>query len=398
LADVCWRVSGQGLPWPPADWRELGWLAATALRNFPQDLQIAPLALMRAHDWLRWKGVAADPAFVRFIDAQLLIAAQTTSRAANAIYSATALDLARQGVYHVAGGIGGLAETLVSALEAYGGRILYNQHARAVHIQSGRAVGVSAEKRRQQHFFPADVVVGNLTPWSLDALLGEDSPPRLRREIGARRAGWGAFVLHLGVREDALPPDLPEHHQIISSYEGALGETRSLFLSFSPTWDSSRAPAGHRALTITTHTEVGQWWDLLARDEDAYHARKDAYTQRILAQVERIIPGLRAGLALTLPGTPITYNFYTGRHMGMVGGFPQESLFKARSPRTGIPNVRLVGDSIFPGQSTAGVSLGALRVAADVESLLGRAVTRRSPASMTRAVNAAQARERETAS
>jgi phytoene dehydrogenase-like protein len=54
----------------------------------------------------------------------------------------------------------------------------------------------------------------------------------------------------------------------------------------------------------------------------------------------------------------------------MVGGFPQTSLFAARGPRTGIANVRLVGDSIFPGQSTAGVSLGALRVAHDVQRQL----------------------------
>jgi phytoene dehydrogenase-like protein len=41
-------------------------------------------------------------------------------------------------------------------------------------------------------------------------------------------------------------------------------------------------------------------------------------------------------------------------------------LFEAQGPRTGIPNLWLVGDSIFPGQSTAGVTLGAIRVAADV--------------------------------
>jgi phytoene dehydrogenase-like protein len=31
-----------------------------------------------------------------------------------------------------------------------------------------------------------------------------------------------------------------------------------------------------------------------------------------------------------------------------------------------MPGVWLVGDSIFPGQSTAGVTLGAMRVAAEV--------------------------------
>ncbi|MEP7294515.1 MAG: hypothetical protein ABI835_22185, partial [Chloroflexota bacterium] len=87
-------------------------------------------------------------------------------------------------------------------------------------------------------------------------------------------------------------------------------------------------------------------------------------------------PGFRAGIALTMPGTPVTYQFYTGRSLGMVGGFPQTSLFRARSPLTGITNVRLVGDSVFPGQSTAGVTLGAIRVATD---LLSRLRARHSP-------------------
>jgi phytoene dehydrogenase-like protein len=66
-----------------------------------------------------------------------------------------------------------------------------------------------------------------------------------------------------------------------------------------------------------------------------------------------------------LPGSPVTYQYYTGRHLGVVGGFPITSLLRARGPRTGLPNLRLVGDSIFPGQSTAGVTLGAIRVVSD---------------------------------
>ena len=62
LADLCWRMSDQGLPWPPADLRELSRLAATALRNLPADLRLLPFTLMTAHDWLRRRGLADDPA------------------------------------------------------------------------------------------------------------------------------------------------------------------------------------------------------------------------------------------------------------------------------------------------------------------------------------------------
>ena len=100
--------------------------------------------------------------------------------------------------------------------------------------------------------------------------------------------------------------------------------------------------------------------------------RKDIYADKMIEVIDSALPGFKSGINLMLPGTPITYQFYTQRALGMVGGFPQTSLFQARGPKTGIPNVRLVGDSIFPGQSTAGVTLGAIRVANQVKHALSK--------------------------
>lgn len=367
LADLGWSLSAQGLPWPPTSTAEWGQLIGVGLRNFPRDLRMIPFALGTAYQWLAVRGLANDPAFVRFIDAQLLISSQTTSRRANAIYSATALDLARQGVYHVERGIGGIAEQLVEKIRSLGGVVRYRQKATRITVEHDRVTGVQTKKGDT---FPADFVLANLTPWSLDGLLAESSPAQIKREIAGRKPGWGAFVLHLGLRADALPADTPDHHQIITEMSGPLGETRSIFISMSPLWDASRAPTGMRAVTITTHTDVNSWWEVLKRDPAAYEARKAEYADRMLTNIDRVLPGFRAGVGVMLPGTPVTYEFYTGRHLGMVGGFPQTSLFKARSPLTGIANLRLVGDSVFPGQSTAGVSLGALRVVEDVKRRL----------------------------
>ena len=106
IADLGWSLSAQGLPWPPTDMSEAWQIAKVGITNLPHDLQIIPFALMKTKQWMHLRGVADDPEFVRFIDGQLLISAQTTSSNAYALYSATALDLARQGVYHAEGGIG----------------------------------------------------------------------------------------------------------------------------------------------------------------------------------------------------------------------------------------------------------------------------------------------------
>jgi C-3',4' desaturase CrtD len=369
IADLGWSIAAQGLPWPPASLTELLGLARVGLANLPQDLLLLPLAYRSAYRWLDQHGLTQEPSFVRFIDAQLLIAAQTTSIYANAVYSATALDLARQGVYHVEGGIGGLSETLAAKLRELGGELRYRQRVTRIHVEGGRATGVSVQHGRhtkRDEFMPADFVVANLTPWSLDNLLGEDSPAKLRNEVAGRAPGMGAFALHVAVKADQLPANLPDHHQVVADLEGTMGEGRTVFISLSPSWDKSRAPAGYRAVTITTHTQVQPWWDALRQDYSRYEARKHIYTEKVLDTVEMGLPGFRRGVEFVLPGTPVTYNFYTDRHLGMVGGFPQHSLFAARGPRTGIRNLRLVGDSIFPGQSTAGVTLGAIRVVKDI--------------------------------
>lgn len=369
IADIAWSLSAQGLPWPPRDLAELLQLAKVGILNFPRDLQIIPFALSTMQQWLSRKGLADNREFMRLIDATLLISAQMTSDRVNGIYGATAMDLARQGVYHVEGGIGGIAETLVDKIRSLGGQVLYRQHVQHIEVANRQAVGVRATKGRrrpQETFFPADFVVVNNTPWSLEKMLGENAPSGLRQETKRRDDTQGAFVLHLGVDASKLPQDIPDHHQIVKTYDGPMGEGETLYVSISPEWDTSRAPEGKRAVTVSTHTKIKQWWDLLENDEDAYYARKDAFATQIIDSIDAVLSGFKASVELCLPGTPVTYEFYTMRHRGMVGGFPQTTLFKARSPRTGIKNVRLVGDSIFPGQSTAGVTLGGIRVAKDV--------------------------------
>jgi hypothetical protein len=61
----------------------------------------------------------------------------------------------------------------------------------------------------------------------------------------------------------------------------------------------------------------------------------------------------------------VTFQGFTRRVGGWVGGFPQTNLFQAWGPRLG-RGLWMVGDSIFPGQSTAAVALGGLRVAHSV--------------------------------
>jgi len=93
------------------------------------------------------------------------------------------------------------------------------------------------------------------------------------------------------------------------------------------------------------------------------------YLERLIDAAAIALPNLKQHIRLAMPGTPLTFERFTRRVNGMVGGFPQKSLWAGWAPQID-RGVWLVGDSIFPGQSTAGVTLGALRVAREIERMM----------------------------
>ncbi len=357
LANIAWDISSRPFPWPPATRQDV-----TALLQAMRPTTF--LALPHLFHSVSQLAATPDPLFKAFLDGQLLISAQTTSDQANALYGSAALDLPRRGVNHVQGGMGGLAQTLVKWIRENGGEVFFRQSVKTIEVKQGRVTAVSTHKGLH---LTADYFLANVTPWALAGLLGEHTPPRLQRETQTRPATWGAFTLYLGLETADLPSLPASHHQIILDPSKPLGEGNSVFISLSNPHDPSRAPAGRQTATLSTHTAVAPWWELRHQpDKTAYLERRDDYCERLLRAAEQVIPGLRRAIRLCLPATPVTFAFYTKRPFGMVGGFPQTSLLRARGPQTGLPNLWLVGDSIFPGQSTAGVTLGGMRVATAV--------------------------------
>lgn len=367
-ADLLWDLALRTIPWPPQSLREsgqlitkgLGWLGAnlgTILSNLP--------SLLRDGYGHVNRHLLDQPDNLRlFIDAQLLIASQATSRGTNALYGASALDLPRRGIVHLQGGIGAIAQTIVEAFKAHGGDLRFREEVSQICMENGRPSAV--ETKRGQRY-DADIIVANLPPWNIKKLLqaGDHSedyplPPKLQKLEESPSKGGGAFMVYVGVDESVIPDGTSLHHQVV--LREPLGEGNTAFLSLSPAQDESRAPEGKRALTISTHTHIDPWWQLFQSDKARYEQRKEHYTNMLLDAAQRVFPGLRDGISLVKPGTPVTFRRFTRREWGWVGGFPQSTLFEAWGPRLG-PNLWMVGDTIFPGQSTAAVALGGMRVA-----------------------------------
>jgi phytoene dehydrogenase-like protein len=124
--------------------------------------------------------------------------------------------------------------------------------------------------------------------------------------------------------------------------------------------DRTRARGGGRAVTISTHTDPARWEH--ARANGTLDALKREYAALMMRSLERV---LGAGIEPEVfeLGTPFTFERYTARYRGLVGGTPQtvgSANLLARSHRSGIRGLLLCGDTTFPGQSTVGVTLSAI--------------------------------------
>jgi phytoene dehydrogenase-like protein len=373
-AEAMWGLAAHNPPWPPADLDQVQMLLGRSRQWLAEGgaAALSPGLLLDGFRPLSTHLASAHPDLRLFIDGQLLISAQATAAETIALYGAAALDLPRRGVVQVEGGMIGIARHLERSFEASGGRIHYRQQVQSIEpLEQGGYLLRTGRKET----FRADMLVANLTPPNLASLFTSGRPSRLGRLASPPADGWGAFTAYLGVRKAALADIGPSHHQILSGQ--TVREGSAIFLSSSPDWDTSRAPQGMRALTLSSHTRLQPWWRLFEADRPAYEARKQAHLEQLVDAADKAFPGLAEAVELALPGTPVTFQRYTGRLQGWVGGFPQTNLWRSWPSRLD-QNLYLVGDSIFPGQSTAAVAMGGMRVAQQIiDSMPPRSPLRR---------------------
>jgi phytoene dehydrogenase-like protein len=172
---------------------------------------------------------------------------------------------------------------------------------------------------------------------------------RDRPELG------GAVLVFLGVPADEVSGQAFTHHQLMHSYARPLGDGNNMFVSVSAAGDEVSAPAGHRAVMISTHTALSSWADL---DDEEYAQHKKELSERLVGLARRVYPRLGDRAVVMDVGTPRTYQRFGFRPDGAVGNqfaIPHD---------LGGRGLWLVGDSTWPGLGTVACVLGS-RIVAD---------------------------------
>jgi phytoene dehydrogenase-like protein len=167
----------------------------------------------------------------------------------------------------------------------------------------------------------------------------------------------------------------PHHLELIADATAPFTDGNHVFVSISGLDEPDRAPGGARTATVSTHLPIvpGEPSEVTAARVDDAHAR-------IRATLASRAPEVAASIVHEMTASPRTFERFTRRPHGYVGGIPRRAgwaNYRGLWPRPVLDDLWMVGDSVFPGQSTLAVALGGQRVAT---TILRRGLLRNRPA------------------
>jgi len=302
------------------------------LKN-PQFSSLIPFLGLSTEHMLKKYGLF-DQDFVELVNGILLISAQAPSDKIPFIVGAMALSYPRE-TYAIYGGMKGLMDFFQLELNKLGVHLHLKSKVKTI---LNKGIELSDHER-----ISADRLIVNLPIWNLSELSEGSLRKVFSKESQKRPGSWGAFTIYFGAKSNVndLYHQIHLNHPVIKNY----------FVSFSIPGDELRAPLGYQAVSISTHVYAEEE----INREMISKIIMDDFIKRF--QVEDI--------KFLTTGTPKTFERYTGRKNGFVGGLPflygtnPQSLL---SPVTKFKDIYRVGDTVFPGQGLCGVVAGALQL------------------------------------
>ncbi len=370
MFDYSWRFQQRDPVLPPRSLWDI-WQLATALR--PDTLLTVPFAFSTVSDILRGYGLYENRRLRTFLDMQLKLYSQTTADKTAVLYAATALGVSQapHGLYHLKGSMQVLSDRLAESLKRDGGELHMRHIAEAIEIEGSKPTQVKITNKKGDSWLEdADHVVANVTVQNLVRLVQVNSKNNMKgydRRVKKLPPSSGAFVIYLGVEQSAVPTNCPPHLQFLYDYDSPIAENNSLFVSVSRPRDG-RAPAGKATIIASSFTEVQQWYNC---DQERYQVMKESYTNEAISRLKAYFDLRPDYLVHIEAATPRSFETFTGRKRGIVGGIGQRVPtfgpfgFATRTP---IKNLWLVGDSTHPGEGTAGVSYSAMTAVRQIEA------------------------------
>jgi len=302
-----------------------------------------------------------DPELLKFIDIEcfcwsVMPAIKTPMINAGMVFT----DRHVGGINYPKGGVGKIAEKLVSGIEKLGSKVRYKANVTEILLKDKKAVGVKLISGEEIY---SDVVVSNSTRWDTfgfnkkKGLINFSNTPPNEFKWSKNYKPSPSFVsIHLGVEKTLISEDFNCHHIIVENWEELENEKGVIFVSIPTLLDPSLAPEGKHIIHAFTPSSIKEWENLSRKD---YLHKKEKYFSFLVEKISKIIPNLDNNIDHKEIGTPMTHRKFLGRYQGSYGPIPSKKLLGLLPMpfnTTNIKNLYCVGDSCFPGQGLNAVA------------------------------------------
>ena len=317
-----------------------------------------------------------DPQLLKFIDIEcfcwsVMPALKTPMINAGMVFT----DRHTGGINYPKGGVGTIAEKLVSGMEKLGSKIRYKANVTEILLKDNKAVGVKLSNGEEIY---SNIIVSNSTRWDTFGLKDKKKGLIASKNVPKSEYKWSetykpspSFVsIHLGVEKKLISESFNCHHIIVENWDELESEKGVIFISIPTLLDSSLAPEGKHIIHAFTPSSISEW-EGLSRKE--YLQKKKEYFSFLVEKISRLLPNLDQNIDHKEIGTPKTHKKFLGRYEGSYGPIPSQKLLGLLPMpfnTTKIKNLYCVGDSCFPGQGLNAVAFSGYACAHKIGSKL----------------------------
>jgi C-3',4' desaturase CrtD len=345
LSQMVWRTSLRQTRFPPTSLGDL--LALMGKASFSQ-LKMLPRAFQTTADLLRKHGLHENARFCAFVDAQLLISAQNNAGEVNALFGAAALCYTNYGNYYVPGGMLQLVQPIAQFITQAGGEVRLRQRVtRITHTLGGYEIHLQKHPSILCKHLISSIPLNNILP-----LMDFDSLMRNSSKVIHPEKLWSAFTMGIAFKGSALFPAI--HHQILLDESLPEIGSNSIFVSLSHPEDHLRCKSGECVAAVSTHIAQPHLHSI-------YH--KAQLEERIVSILEEKGILRRADILYQHSSGQKSWEKWTGRAYGFVGGYPQYKAIKPwqmKDARLDRKSAYICGDSTYPGQGIPGACLSGI--------------------------------------
>lgn len=343
LSEDVWSASVKQFNFPPTNYKDLWQVLKNASIS---QLTSMPQAFRSVWTYLETLGLNHNKAFVDFLNEQLMITSQNDMKETNMLFGAAALCYTNYDNFYVDGGLLQLVQPLVDFVEKNNGKVLLKTSVN--HVTSGRN-GYKLDTSIGE--ISSDYVVSGI-PLNNTVEIFEGYKHSIKKKILHSEQLNSAFQMGIAFTPHRKYPSL--HHQIhLDSIKLPL-KSGSIFLSLSHPEDTSRSDQpGVVVASVSTHLQ----------NPKELRIEKDAVENEFLSFLDSRDFIKRENVLYHHASTQKSWEKWTGRKYGFVGGYPQLMRIKPwqmLDARLDQKKAYICGDTTYPGQGIPGVVLSGI--------------------------------------